>query len=63
MQHTWERQVVHAKFYLGNLKGKDHFGGLDIGGRITLKWISEKLCFRMWAGFMWLRLWPIGGIL
>jgi hypothetical protein len=21
------------------------------------------LCFRMWAGFMWLRLWPIGGIL
>jgi hypothetical protein len=33
---------------------------LDIGGRIILKWILEKLDGMVWNGFIWLK---IGGLL
>jgi hypothetical protein len=29
-------------FWWGNQKESDHYEGIDVGGRITLKWIVEK---------------------
>jgi hypothetical protein len=41
---TNERQerCIH-RFGGGDLKGRDHFEGLSIAGRIILKWIFKKL--------------------
>jgi hypothetical protein len=33
---------MHAIFWSGNVKGRGHFGGLDVNMRIVLKWISKK---------------------
>jgi hypothetical protein len=34
-------------------KGRYHFGGLGIDGRITLKVILKKCVVRVWSGFNW----------
>jgi hypothetical protein len=31
---------VHARFWWGNLRERDHLGHPDVGDRIILKWIS-----------------------
>jgi hypothetical protein len=31
---------VHARFWWGNLRERDHLGDPDVGDRIILKWIS-----------------------
>jgi hypothetical protein len=33
---------MHAKFCLGNLKGRDHLEDLGVDGRIILEWILKK---------------------
>jgi hypothetical protein len=33
---------MHSKFWLENLKGREHSENTDIGGRIILKWILQK---------------------
>jgi hypothetical protein len=40
----WEMNAY--KCLVGKLKEADHFGDLDIDGRIILKWIIEKQCLR-----------------
>jgi hypothetical protein len=32
------REEVVTEFWLGGLKGRDHWEDLGIGGRITLRW-------------------------
>ena len=34
---------VHAGFWWGNLRGRDHLEDPSIDGRITVKWIFRKL--------------------
>jgi hypothetical protein len=34
------------------LKEGDHLGGLDVDGRILLKWILKKYDGRTWTGIM-----------
>jgi hypothetical protein len=36
------RGEVHTTFWLGSLKGGDHWEDLGIDGRITLRWILGK---------------------
>jgi hypothetical protein len=45
------------------MKGQDVSEDLDIDVRIILEWISEKLCGKVWAGCIWLRVGTSGGLL
>jgi len=38
-------------------------GELGTDGRITLKWILRTQGVRLWAGFIWLRIWSSGRLL
>jgi hypothetical protein len=51
------------KFFIGKREYKRHSEGLDIDGRITLEWISEKQGEKMWTGCIWLRIGTSGGLL
>jgi len=46
------RGEVYTGFWWGNLKKRDHLGGLGIGGGIILKWIQEVEC----GGMDWIDL-------
>jgi hypothetical protein len=48
MWHVWETGKVHAGFWWGNLRERDHLEDLGIDGRTLLKWI-----FKMWDGGMY----------
>jgi hypothetical protein len=43
MWHVWGRGEVHTGLYWGNLREGDHLKDPDVGGRIILKWIFERL--------------------
>jgi hypothetical protein len=45
---------MHPELYSLKLKGRYHFGYLDVGRRI-FEWILEKQVMMTWAGFSWLR--------
>jgi hypothetical protein len=46
---------VHTTYWLGSLKGGDHWEDLGIDGRITFRWILGKQGLGMWIGFIWIR--------
>jgi hypothetical protein len=46
---------MQAKFYLKNLKKRDHFEDLGVNGKIILKLILKKEGVRIWIGFICLR--------
>jgi hypothetical protein len=41
---------------LESLKVRDHSEDPGVGGMIILKWVSGKLNFGVWNGFIWLRI-------
>jgi hypothetical protein len=43
---------MHARFWLENLKGKNHSETLDVDGKIILEPILEKLGGKTWNGFV-----------
>jgi hypothetical protein len=47
--HNWKRQDV-TEFWLGNLKGRNHFEGLGIYKRTALK--LQKYGGIMWTALM-----------
>jgi len=51
------------KIWSENLKVRDHFEYLGIGGRIILEWILEKHDQKLWTGFMWISTGTSGRIL
>jgi hypothetical protein len=65
----WAWHVAHmgearsTTFWLGGLKGGDHWEDLGIDGRITLRWILGRYGLRMWIGFIWLRIGTGGKLL
>ena len=48
-------------FWLDNLKERDHYDKLDIGGRILLKWILKEWDGCLLFGFISLRIGVIYG--
>jgi hypothetical protein len=54
---------MHIGFWWESQKQRDHKEDLDIGGRITLSLILEKLVGLVWTGFIWLRITTSGGLL
>jgi hypothetical protein len=55
---------MRTEFWLGSLKRRDNSEDLGLDGMILLKWIfPEKYGFRMWIGFIWLRIRICGGLL
>jgi hypothetical protein len=43
---------MNTKFWLKNMKGRDHLEDLDIDRRIILEWILEKKEWKVWVGFI-----------
>jgi hypothetical protein len=43
------------------LKGRDHSKDLHADGRIILQWILGKEGWKVWIGFIWLRIGTGGG--
>jgi hypothetical protein len=43
---------MHTKFWLKNLKGRDHSENLCINGKLILRWILEK----QWEVLDWIHL-------
>jgi hypothetical protein len=55
---------MRTKFWLGSLKGRDrHSEDLGVDGNIILKLVFGKQGWRMWFGFIWLRIVNGGGLL
>ena len=57
--HVWGTGEVHTRFWLGDLRERDHLEDLGVGGRI-LKWIL-KSGIGAWTGWIWLRIGTGGG--
>ena len=59
MARIGEGRGVH-RVLVGKPEGKNHWGDLDVDGRIILRWIFGK-----WevveTGWIWLRIWSDGG--
>jgi hypothetical protein len=47
---------MHTKYWMENLKGRDHLEALGIDERIKLKWILAKYGGKVWSGCIWLRI-------
>jgi hypothetical protein len=39
--------------FVVNLKERDHFEELGVGGRILLKWILKQYVWRLYPGLIW----------
>jgi hypothetical protein len=53
--HGGDQKSV-KKFWFRGLNGDDHSEDLGEVENIILKWMSEKLSWRVWIGFIWLRI-------
>jgi hypothetical protein len=61
MGRLWGRGEVCTQFWWGNLRKRDHWGDLDVEGRIILRWIFRKWKGVMGTGWSWLRIATVGG--
>jgi hypothetical protein len=52
-----------SKFSRKTSRLRDYLRDLDIGGKIILKWISEKLDFKALPRLVWFRIRPEGALL
>jgi len=53
----WE---MHIQFWCENLHGRDHSEHVGLDRRVKLELIFEKQGWKMWIGFIWLRIWTSG---
>jgi hypothetical protein len=44
------------------IKQRDHLEDLDVGGRIIIRWISEKQVGVVWSEFIWPRIGTCRGL-
>jgi hypothetical protein len=57
------RAEVHAEFWWGTPRERDHLEDPDVDGRIILRWSFRKWGGEAWTGLIWLRIGTGGGIL
>jgi hypothetical protein len=63
--HSWEansssaRKEVHIRFLWGDLRERDHLEDLGVGGDI-IKMDLQESGRKIWTGFIWLRISPVG---
>jgi hypothetical protein len=50
-------------FQSEHLKRRDHLEDVGISGRVILELILDKLGIRVYSGFTWLRIEPLGRLL
>jgi hypothetical protein len=50
-------------FWLGSLKGSDHWKDPGVDGRIIFLWLLDKYILRVWIGLIWFRIGAGGGFL
>jgi len=48
--------VGHTKFWLLNLKRRDHLEDVSIDGKIISEWLLGKQGGKVWTGFNWLKI-------
>ena len=44
MLHDWDRNIMRAEVYLGDLKDRKHVVDLGVDGKIMLKYILRERC-------------------
>jgi hypothetical protein len=55
--------MKHTKFWLENLKERDHLEDIGIDGKVILEWILGKWDGKEWSGYIWLRIGTTGRLL
>jgi len=53
---VWGTGEVYSGFWWGDLRERGHLEGLDIDGKIILKWVFRAWDGRAWSGLIWLRI-------
>ena len=54
---------MHTRFWLGNLKAREHLEYLGIDGRIILKLMLKKETGWAWTSLIWFRIVTSGRLL
>jgi hypothetical protein len=57
------RVEVFTEFWLGGLKARDHWKGLGLGWKVTLRWTLGRQGSMGRTGISWLRVGSSGGLL
>jgi hypothetical protein len=57
------REEVHTRFWLGNLRERNHLEDLVVDGGIILKCIFKKWNGGVWTGLIWLKIGTGDGLL
>ena len=55
------REEAYTKFWLGNLRERDHLEYPGVDDNIILRWIFRKWNVGAWTGSIWLRIGTGGG--
>jgi len=55
------RGEAYTGFGWGNMRERDHWGGLGVDRWIILRWIFRKWDLGVWTGLGWLRIGTVGG--
>ena len=53
---------MHAGYWCGNLREREHMEDTGVDGRIILEWVFRKWD-GAWTGLIWLRIGTGGGLL
>jgi hypothetical protein len=63
MWRVWGRGEVCAGYWWGSFRERDHWGDLDVDGRIILRWIFRKRKGVVGTGWCGLRIGTVNGLL